>query len=291
MVLLDVQMTVVLITSTIVLHISWQQPQVVAWSQRSYSSFQRSDLTRFSWLSSSSPEAARTPRSVLKLGPQCKSCEWDHKCILLSHHSHGYYRNAGIRRRVTSLDPYSISRSSWYNNKRNHNGIHTNNSDSKNRMKLSSFPSILEDVVVTNLPTTQVITMESSATTAFSTSFLLHRPELWSGLIMLSIVGLLWLWDTIIENLKEETPPYIHQVIDAILAEMGGIGFIGLFISTILHNPIFHLSELLDHLSEEYLGNEEILFESYVQHDYYFVCLFFSILDRFFLWYLFQNLK
>lgn len=95
-----------------------------------------------------------------------------------------------------------------------------------------------------------------------SITLLLERPEFWSGIIMLSIIFLLWLWETLIENLKELSPKYIHQVIDATLAEMGGIGFIGLFISTILHNPIFHLSTTLNDLSEEYLGNEEILFES-----------------------------
>jgi hypothetical protein len=79
---------------------------------------------------------------------------------------------------------------------------------------------------------------------------------------MLSIVFLLWLWETLVEKLREETPVSIRQIINAVLGEMGGLGFIGLVLGVTLHNPIFPVSDTLRVWSEEYLGNEEVLVES-----------------------------
>jgi len=92
---------------------------------------------------------------------------------------------------------------------------------------------------------------------------LLHVPEFWSVSIMLTIVGLLVAWEESIEILRESTPPTIQPVIDRVLGEIGGLGFIGLFLSTVVLNQDLGLSQIIGHFSETYLGDEEILLESF----------------------------
>ena len=50
---------------------------------------------------------------------------------------------------------------------------------------------------------------------------------------MTSIVSLLVTWENAIENIRENTPKPIVPVIDSMLAEVGGLGFVGLFLSTV----------------------------------------------------------
>jgi len=91
----------------------------------------------------------------------------------------------------------------------------------------------------------------------------LHFPGFWSVCIMLVIVGLLVAWEESIELLRENTPPAIQPVIDKVLGEIGGLGFIGLVLSTFVLNQQLGLGHSVGGLSETYLGNEEILLETF----------------------------
>jgi hypothetical protein len=78
---------------------------------------------------------------------------------------------------------------------------------------------------------------------------------------MLVIIGLLYSWEKGVEYAREKTPPAVVPVIESILGEMGGLGFIGLFVSAVLNKAA--LGEYVGHISEEFLGNEEILLETF----------------------------
>ena len=80
---------------------------------------------------------------------------------------------------------------------------------------------------------------------------------------MLTIVGLLVAWEESIELLRENTPPTIQPVINKVLGEIGGLGFIGLVLSTVVLNQQLGLGNVVSTLSETYLGDEEILLESF----------------------------
>jgi len=65
------------------------------------------------------------------------------------------------------------------------------------------------------------------------------------------------------------TPKAIVPVIDSMLAEIGGLGFIGLFLSTaVTGGP---LGNVIGALSEEFLGDEELLLETFeFLHTFFF---------------------
>lgn len=67
-------------------------------------------------------------------------------------------------------------------------------------------------------------------------------------------------------------------VIDSMLAEVGGLGFIGLFLSTVVTGG--PLGQVVSSLSENYLGDEELLIETFeFLHTFFFQVgiLFFAI--------------
>ena len=51
---------------------------------------------------------------------------------------------------------------------------------------------------------------------------------------MLTIVGLLKAWELSVEALQENSPPAVRPVIDRVLGEIGGLGFVGLFLEVVL---------------------------------------------------------
>ncbi|EJK72169.1 hypothetical protein THAOC_06326, partial [Thalassiosira oceanica] len=87
-------------------------------------------------------------------------------------------------------------------------------------------------------------------------SKLLHVPTLWSVLAMSSIVTLLVAWEEAVENVIHNTPKQIKPVIDSMLAEVGGLGFIGLFLSVVVTGG--PLGNFIGDISEEFLGDEEL---------------------------------
>jgi hypothetical protein len=54
---------------------------------------------------------------------------------------------------------------------------------------------------------------------------LVHNPVFWSSSVMVTIVGLLLLWETFVEFAREKTPKAIIPVIDSMLVEMGFLSF------------------------------------------------------------------
>ena len=70
-------------------------------------------------------------------------------------------------------------------------------------------------------------------------------------------------------NIKHNTPKPILPVIDSMLAEVGGLGFIGLFLSTVVTGG--PLGRVIESLSENYLGDDELLLETFeFLHTFFF---------------------
>ena len=88
---------------------------------------------------------------------------------------------------------------------------------------------------------------------------LLEQPAFWSMTIMLSIVSLLYIWETTVEWARHHTRPSLKPVLERILGEIAGLGFVGLVLETF----VLPLQQSLAEISERFLGNEEILLESF----------------------------
>lgn len=80
-----------------------------------------------------------------------------------------------------------------------------------------------------------------------------------SSLIMLTIVSLLYAWEKSVEWIREEVPSEIMPMVDSILAEIGGLGFIGLVLQTISGTG----REALEEASTKLFGDGELLMESF----------------------------
>lgn len=78
---------------------------------------------------------------------------------------------------------------------------------------------------------------------------------------MLSIIGLLYTWEEAIHLTRKKVPQPLQPIVDSMLIEMGSLGFIGLFLSiAVINGPLEHA---MSEISETFLGDEEILIESF----------------------------
>jgi hypothetical protein len=82
-----------------------------------------------------------------------------------------------------------------------------------------------------------------------------------SSLIMLTIVALLFLWEESVEWARETVPKSLMPVVESILAEIGGLGFIGLILGTVLGNA--RVKEGLESVSIAFFGEKDILVENF----------------------------
>ncbi|KAL3908057.1 MAG: hypothetical protein SGILL_008628, partial [Bacillariaceae sp.] len=82
-----------------------------------------------------------------------------------------------------------------------------------------------------------------------------------SALIMLTIVALLYAWEESVEWVRETVPVALLPVVESILAEIGGLGFIGLILQTVLGNA--RVKEGLEGVSIAFFGEEDILVENF----------------------------
>lgn len=89
-------------------------------------------------------------------------------------------------------------------------------------------------------------------------SSLREFSALWSSCIMLTIVSLLYTWEKSVELVRETVPKVLLPVVESILAEMGGLGFIGLLLE-----GLAGYKESLGELSMKLFGEEEVLIESF----------------------------
>jgi len=101
----------------------------------------------------------------------------------------------------------------------------------------------------------------SEAETGGPLTPIFSSPEFWSVAIMLSIVGLLYSWEQTIHVTRKILPKTLLPVIDSMLGEMGGLGFIGLFLGIFVTGG--PLGNIIAEASEHYLGDEEILLETF----------------------------
>lgn len=83
----------------------------------------------------------------------------------------------------------------------------------------------------------------------------------WSMVVMLTIVGLLLAWEEAVHMIRHSLPQALTPVVDSILAEMGGLGFIGLFLHTAVMGGI--LEPYIEQISEEFLGESDTLVETF----------------------------
>ncbi|CAM9557605.1 unnamed protein product, partial [Heterosigma akashiwo] len=87
---------------------------------------------------------------------------------------------------------------------------------------------------------------------------------------MLSVVGLLLAWEESLEFLEHKLPKALRSVVEKMAAEMGALGFIGLFLSLFVTHgsPLGHL---IEEASEKYLGEGEMLLETFeFEHSAFF---------------------
>lgn len=77
---------------------------------------------------------------------------------------------------------------------------------------------------------------------------------------MLTIVGLLYGWEKSVEWIRRSLPKSLLPVVESILAEMGGLGFIGLLLQTFLGGAN-HQS--LEQLSVQVFGKADVLLETF----------------------------
>ncbi|KAL3912594.1 MAG: hypothetical protein SGILL_006819, partial [Bacillariaceae sp.] len=133
--------------------------------------------------------------------------------------------------------------------------------------------------------------MEDAAENLGFLAPLFQQTEFWSVCIMLSIVFLLLLWEESIALARTRLPPTLMPVVDSMLAEMGGLGFIGLFLGVVVTGgPLGHV---VGGLSEKFLGNEEFLLESFeFMHTSFFeVGITFFIVAGLTVWRVLQKLE
>ena len=166
-----------------------------------------------------------------------------------------------------------------HNNKRRQSTI-TIATEIRHQTSLSLFPSspsettiLLSDVVASVV--TAYISIHSSFDGAMSTLLLSHAavdtaaatstsgiipilPVVGSSCIMLTIVGLLYLWETSVEYVRETIPKALKPVIESILGEIGGLGFIGLIVQTVIGGAL-----PLEELSIQLFGEKELLLETF----------------------------
>ena len=88
----------------------------------------------------------------------------------------------------------------------------------------------------------------------------MQNPIFWSTAIMISIVALLFSWEQAVASARHALPETLQPVVDSMLVEMGGLGFIGLFLSiTVVDGP---LGGLVGGLSQQFLGNPHIYWKA-----------------------------
>lgn len=109
----------------------------------------------------------------------------------------------------------------------------------------------------------------SEAATGFDVSLLMSHIEevvvnpalrvFGSSGIMFVIVGLLYLWEVSVEWARVIVGPSLRPVVESILAEIGGLGFIGLILQSFAPPN----RELLEKISVTLFGEGEILIETF----------------------------
>lgn len=77
---------------------------------------------------------------------------------------------------------------------------------------------------------------------------------------MLSIMALLFSWEEAIKAMHNKLPKTLMHMVGSMLAEMGGLGFIGLFLGVLVTDG--PLGGLAGQISERCLGEKETLLKA-----------------------------
>ena len=90
---------------------------------------------------------------------------------------------------------------------------------------------------------------------------ILQNPVFWSMSIMMSIVALLYSWEKTITSARSSLPETLQPVVNSMLVEMGGLGFVGLLLGiVVVDGP---LGVIIGQFSERFLGDFKLLWQSY----------------------------
>jgi hypothetical protein len=111
--------------------------------------------------------------------------------------------------------------------------------------------------LIADADTVSLFLLLSHEETAHEISYM--RSAVGSATILLSIVGLLYGWETIVSYFRKTVPATLKPVLESILGEMGGLGAIGLIISTFL--PPFR--EPLEEASVYFFGEADVALETF----------------------------
>jgi len=120
---------------------------------------------------------------------------------------------------------------------------------------------------------------------------ILHTPITWSSLVFLSIIGLLWIYEESVHVVKTSLPSKLLPVVNGILSEVAGLGFIGLALKTIL--PESGEGSWLFELSEKFLGEGEELLETFefLHNTFFEVAVLFFVVNGIILSYVVAEVK
>lgn len=101
---------------------------------------------------------------------------------------------------------------------------------------------------------------------------ILINPSFWSICVMLTIVSLLYTWEETIHTLRHILPKPLLPVLESLLGEIAGLGFIGLVLEIfITSNPDRGIGSIISNLSYLFLGEDELLIEAFeFLHDSFF---------------------
>lgn len=104
------------------------------------------------------------------------------------------------------------------------------------RKEPKQLPSYMNSIDIAEAAATTIEEVLPGSGSSFSlVDMVLHEPVVWSTLVMLSIVSLLLAWEEAIKTVRKVLPEALMPVVDSMLAEMGGLGFIGVSTKIILY--------------------------------------------------------
>lgn len=127
------------------------------------------------------------------------------------------------------------------------------------------------------------LAMQAAEASSPISSFL-KSPELWTTLLMATIILLLYIWEEGEEWAKQAVPPTLRPVLDSMVGEIGALGFIGLFLGlSVIHGP---LGPIVNKASEDLFQDKQLLLELFenLHHQFFVAAIAFFIVNGITVW-------
>jgi hypothetical protein len=120
---------------------------------------------------------------------------------------------------------------------------------------LRDFPSS------TSLSLSSSLLQADASIVSSITDALASDAAFWTAAIMLSIVALLSAWEKSVKSARKALSPTLMPVVDSMLADLGGLGFVGIFLSVFVTGGL--VGDVIEFLGEKYFDDGEILIETF----------------------------